>query len=168
MSEAKKVSNWVYVLAFVIFVVSAIIGYFISTNYWFTDEKKEYAEKEYMEEREEYDEGKEYEEYESKEDKNETGAAAPALPAAPNNTINKEELSKHNTNQDCYVVYKGVVYDVTAWLGKHPGGAEKIAQFCGTEEFEQGFVKKHKAGADKKLNEAISKGYIKAVGKYQN
>jgi len=33
-----------------------------------------------------------------------------------------DEISKHNKEHDCWIVVKGQVYDVTNWVGKHPGG----------------------------------------------
>ena len=172
MSKLKKIPFWVYWLAGFVFVIGIIIGYYTSINYIFIDEKKEYSENHYEkshrattehEEYEEYEKSEDYEEYSGKENK-----GANVNIQVPNKSISKEELAKHNKNSDCWVVYKGVVYDVTAWLEKHPGGAEKIAQFCGSKEFEQGFVKKHKSSTDKKLNEAARKGFIKAVGEYQD
>ena len=34
-----------------------------------------------------------------------------------------EEVAKHNTKEDLWVVVKGVVLDLTNWLDEHPGGA---------------------------------------------
>lgn len=50
-----------------------------------------------------------------------------------------EEIAKHNTKDDLWVVVKGVVMDLTNWLDEHPGGPEAIYNFMGrdaTEEFE--------------------------------
>ena len=33
-----------------------------------------------------------------------------------------KEISKHNSPEDCWVVIDGSVYDVTGWVGSHPGG----------------------------------------------
>ncbi|XP_042040789.1 cytochrome b5-like [Salvia splendens] len=37
-----------------------------------------------------------------------------------------EEVSKHNTTGDCWVVIHGKVYDVTRFLDEHPGGDEVL------------------------------------------
>uniref|UniRef100_A0A7S2W7A0 fumarate reductase (NADH) n=1 Tax=Mucochytrium quahogii TaxID=96639 RepID=A0A7S2W7A0_9STRA len=52
--------------------------------------------------------------------------------------ISMEELSKHNSAQDCWISISGKVYDFTDFVEDHPGGAEaltKLAGLDGTEEF---------------------------------
>merc|ERR1712217_74556 len=49
-----------------------------------------------------------------------------------------EEVAKHTTKSDCWVVVSGQVLDVTKFLGEHPGGELAILTFAGkdaTEEF---------------------------------
>lgn len=38
------------------------------------------------------------------------------------NTYTIEDVAKHNTKNDAWLVYKGGVYDVTKWIDRHPGG----------------------------------------------
>jgi flavocytochrome c len=50
-----------------------------------------------------------------------------------------EEVAKHNTKDDLWVVVKGVVMQLGDWLDEHPGGPQAIMNFMGrdaTEEFE--------------------------------
>ncbi|CAJ1385754.1 unnamed protein product [Effrenium voratum] len=52
--------------------------------------------------------------------------------------ITLEEVSKHNSKSDCWVVVDGQVLDVTSFLSEHPGGELAILTFAGkdaTEEF---------------------------------
>lgn len=44
-----------------------------------------------------------------------------------------DEVEKHNNVDDCWAVIDGDVYDLTDWVGQHPGGADKIEQLCGTD-----------------------------------
>lgn len=61
-----------------------------------------------------------------------------------NNHINPrdlslEEIMKHNTEEDCWVIIKDTVYDLTKFLSDHPGGKKAIMLFAGkdaTEEFD--------------------------------
>jgi cytochrome b involved in lipid metabolism len=55
----------------------------------------------------------------------------------------EEEVSKHNTAQDCWIIIGEVgerkVYDVTQYLDDHPGGPEIILDLAGqnaNDEFE--------------------------------
>ncbi|GAP88707.1 putative fumarate reductase [Rosellinia necatrix] len=76
-------------------------------------------------------------------------AAAPAAEASkpsapkkfsiPEKEFTLEEVAKHNTKDDLWVVVKGVVMDLSNWLEEHPGGPQAIMNFMGrdaTEEFE--------------------------------
>merc|ERR1719149_62749 len=49
-----------------------------------------------------------------------------------------EEVAKHTTKGDCWVVVAGQVLNVTSFLSEHPGGELAILTFAGkdaTEEF---------------------------------
>ncbi|OBA18935.1 Flavocytochrome c [Metschnikowia bicuspidata var. bicuspidata NRRL YB-4993] len=57
----------------------------------------------------------------------------------PSKTFLKEEVAKHNKEDDCWVVVKSVVLDLTLFLKDHPGGLDSILKFAGrdaTESFE--------------------------------
>ncbi len=63
--------------------------------------------------------------------------------------ISMEEFSKHNSPKDCWILFENSVYDVTSFLPLHPGGSEKINQFCGNTRFEKTFKTQH---GDSKVN----------------
>lgn len=48
-------------------------------------------------------------------------------------TISSTEVAKHSTKDDCYLIVKNIVYDVTTYIDKHPGGKSKIVNKCGQE-----------------------------------
>ncbi len=53
-------------------------------------------------------------------------------------TLTMDEVSKHNSEGDLWVIIEGSVYDLTAFLPDHPGGKKAIMLFAGkdaTEEF---------------------------------
>lgn len=49
------------------------------------------------------------------------------------NILTTEEISKHNTANDCYLIVKNSVYSVTTFIDKHPGGRQRILDMCGKE-----------------------------------
>lgn len=67
-----------------------------------------------------------------------------ALDTIEGKTIAREVLAAHNTQDDCWVSYQGEVYDVSAFLPKHPGSAAAIIPYCGkAEKFEAAFTGQH-------------------------
>lgn len=60
--------------------------------------------------------------------------AAQADPSgAPARVITMAEVTTHATSTDCWTVIGGTVYDLTAWVTEHPGGAGPIQSLCGTD-----------------------------------
>ncbi len=43
------------------------------------------------------------------------------------------QVAQHNSAQSCWTAINGNVYDVTNWIGQHPGGPEHILPLCGTD-----------------------------------
>ncbi len=68
--------------------------------------------------------------------------------------IDPVDIAAHNTEDDCWIGYQGKVYDITDWLPRHPGTAEKILPFCGTGlEFEQAFSGQHGSSKVQRLEQ---------------
>lgn len=45
--------------------------------------------------------------------------------------ISLEEVRKHKSQESCWVIVHGIVYDLSDFLDKHPGGATSILQYAG-------------------------------------
>ncbi|MFZ3069316.1 MAG: cytochrome b5-like heme/steroid binding domain-containing protein [Microgenomates group bacterium] len=49
------------------------------------------------------------------------------------NSFSASEVGKHNTRNDCWIIIKNNVYNVTNFLSVHPGGAGEIIPYCGRD-----------------------------------
>jgi cytochrome b involved in lipid metabolism len=78
-------------------------------------------------------------------------------------TYTMEEVAKHNSKESCWSVIRGKVYDLTNWIDKHPGGADKILRICGKDGTDL-FVKIH---GGRKNPEEILKSFEIGVLKSQ-
>jgi cytochrome b involved in lipid metabolism len=43
------------------------------------------------------------------------------------------QVATHNTASSCYSAINGIVYDLTTWINRHPGGAARILSICGKD-----------------------------------
>ncbi len=50
-----------------------------------------------------------------------------------NGTITMAEVATHNSASDCWSAIDGKVYNLTAWIERHPGGAVVIKALCGKD-----------------------------------
>lgn len=78
---------------------------------------------------------------------------------AKNKTYKVEEVEKHSTGEDCWIIYESRVYDVTSFLMEHPGGEDLILGEAGrdaTDAFEN-------AAHSTKAREMLSKYVIGEV-----
>lgn len=66
-----------------------------------------------------------------------------------------DEVSAHKDASSCLTVIRGNVYDVTAFIDKHPGGDKNILKLCGLDGTEA-FERKH-GGQEKPEN--VLKGF---------
>jgi nitrate reductase (NAD(P)H) len=79
--------------------------------------------------------------------------------ASPQKQFTREEIEKHNKEDDCWIVINGKVYDATSVLDWHPGGKAPIMAHAGkvhvdtTDEFDS----IHDDYAEQKLSGKISK-----------
>jgi len=45
----------------------------------------------------------------------------------------EEEIAKHCTKDDCWMIIKGGVYDITPYFSVHPGGTRALLKFAGKD-----------------------------------
>ncbi|XP_017698591.2 cytochrome B5-like protein [Phoenix dactylifera] len=51
-----------------------------------------------------------------------TKGTRPSVTSKTLKTYTKEEVCLHNKRDDCWIIIKGKVYDVTPYVEEHPGG----------------------------------------------
>jgi cytochrome b involved in lipid metabolism len=61
------------------------------------------------------------------------GAAVAASLDGAGRQYSREEVARHNTAEDCWIVIGDRVYDVTAWLARHPGRPAPILALAGMD-----------------------------------
>ncbi len=85
----------------------------------------------------------------------------PIEEVAEDSLITLSELAKHNTKEDCWVVYEGEVYDITN-PPKHPSMEKTFFRHCGkTSGFEEGAKGQHSgSGEQRVLNYATYVGEL--------
>ena len=59
--------------------------------------------------------------------------ASQAVPVVSVKTFTMAQVQTHNTAASCWAVIDGQVYDLTSWVGRHPGGQDAILGLCGTD-----------------------------------
>ena len=79
-------------------------------------------------------------------------SATPSATTAPTK-LTLDEIKKHDSSTSCWSIVYGNVFDLTKWITKHPGGAEKIRAICG-KDGTSSFERQHTgdAGAAKQLS----------------
>lgn len=64
-------------------------------------------------------------------------APEPAAPAgtssAGNVVLSAQEIAKHGSAEDCWMIFSGKVYDVTSAIYAHPAGPDTIIAYCGKD-----------------------------------
>ena len=56
---------------------------------------------------------------------------APTASAATGKSISATRVAKHSTTASCWTIVGRGVYDLTAYVNRHPGGSRQIASVCG-------------------------------------
>ena len=77
----------------------------------------------------------------------------------------KADVKAHNQSNDCWIIYKNEVFDVTKFLASHPGGEETILEQGGSDATSAFNDIGHSAYAKEQL-QTYKIGTIKKVCKY--
>lgn len=48
-------------------------------------------------------------------------------------TYSVDEVAKHDSFDDCWIIIEDSIYDGTNFLASHPGGADRIINLCGQD-----------------------------------
>lgn len=59
--------------------------------------------------------------------------AQPGERATPTRILDLDEVGRHARAEDCWIVVRGKVYDVTTYIPSHPTAARAITDVCGRE-----------------------------------
>ncbi|MDO8507306.1 MAG: cytochrome b5 domain-containing protein [bacterium] len=62
-----------------------------------------------------------------------SSASQPATSASPAQTLTLVEISKHNSQSDCWMIIDNKVYNLTSYCMMHPGGGSGITSYCGAD-----------------------------------
>jgi cytochrome b involved in lipid metabolism len=79
-------------------------------------------------------------------------------------SLSLQEVAKHNTTQDCWIIVENKVYNVSGYLNMHPGGAGTIIPYCGADA-STAFLTKGGAGThSSRASQDLSSLYLGDVG----
>ena len=74
-------------------------------------------------------------------------------------SVSVDEVKKHKTAKDCWVIIDGKVFDVTEFLPDHPGGKKAIVMYGGKDASEE-FGMLHKPAVLTKYASGLQVGVI--------
>ena len=88
-------------------------------------------------------------------------ANAVAQKSTSNDLYTVDEVSTHNSQNDCWTIVNKKVYNVTSFVYRHPAGSEAIREMCGKNASED-FLSEHSGQAEpEKWLASLKIGYIK-------
>jgi cytochrome b involved in lipid metabolism len=86
-----------------------------------------------------------------------TVTPAPQEEVSGQPTFTAADVAAHNKREDCYAIVGTNVYNLTAWVSRHPGGEAAILGICG-KDATAAFGKQH--GDNTKAQAALASFFI--------
>lgn len=83
-------------------------------------------------------------------------------------TLTVEEVQKHSQRNDCWFIVNNAVYDVTNYAQFHPGGDQRIYNFCGQDATVAFQTKGGKGSHSQKAVDQLKQLYIGKLGETVN
>lgn len=68
-------------------------------------------------------------------------------------TYSMADIAQHPDKNSCWSTVNGIVYDLTAWIPRHPGGPARIISMCGKDATER-FTDQH--GGDQRPEKMLA------------
>lgn len=62
-----------------------------------------------------------------------TATGTTSVPTKTAGTYTMADVSSHSNASSCWTIISGTVYDLTKWIGAHPGGERAILSICGKD-----------------------------------
>ena len=72
-------------------------------------------------------------------------------------SYSKSDVADHNKDGDCWVIFEGKVYNVSEYMGKHPGGADILIENSSGKDATEAYME---ADHTKRAREMVLKYYI--------
>lgn len=79
------------------------------------------------------------------------------VPSKPESLYTKTTVATHNSEASCWSIINGGVYDLTSFVGDHPGGDRNILKICG-KDGSSAFTSQH--GGDSKPEKTLAKFFL--------
>ncbi len=76
------------------------------------------------------------------------------------NSYTVQEVAQHSSQQDCWVIVNGKVYDATQIIPTHPGGAQAIVPLCGKDGSVAFNTKNGKGSHSPKASETLDSYFV--------
>jgi cytochrome b involved in lipid metabolism len=63
------------------------------------------------------------------------GASSSVIAVIPEtvSSYSASEVSSHNSEDNCWTIVDGKVYNITGYIGKHVGGPQSVLAMCGVD-----------------------------------